>query len=71
MVNRSRICSDGKPSSVSAMRKRGDADPFLAEPVTVDPSPEYRADIRSIQQRYNDYRKSVGDAEIEWEEEQE
>jgi hypothetical protein len=71
MPNRSRICSDSNPQRSSYMRRRGDNYPFPSDPVTSEAPPEYKADIRSIQQRYNDYRKSVGDAEIEWEEEQE
>jgi hypothetical protein len=66
MVNKSRICSDGTPSPTSMMRR--DNYPFPSDPV--EPPPEYKADIRSVQQRYNDYRKSVGDAEVEFKEEQ-
>jgi hypothetical protein len=61
-MNRSKICSDSKPSSVSAMRKRGDNDyPFPSDPIKEETPPEYRSDIRSIRERYRDYRKSVGD----------
>jgi hypothetical protein len=70
MVNKSRICSDGSPSSSSYMRRRSDNYPFPSNPVKEEYPPEYKADIRSVQQRYNDYRKSVGDAEVEFKEEQ-
>jgi hypothetical protein len=68
---RSRICSDSPPSRFTAMHsRRGDNYPFPSDPVT--PPPDIKADIRSVQQRYNDYRKSVGDtAEYKFEEEEE
>jgi hypothetical protein len=71
-MNRSRICSDGIPQAVSMMRRRSDNYPFPSDPVTQDPVPENRADIRSVQERYRDYRKSVGDtAEYKFSEEEE
>jgi hypothetical protein len=63
MANRSKNCSDGSPSSSSYMRRKADTYPFPEDPIKPDPSvpPEYKADIRSVQERYRDYRKSVGD----------
>jgi hypothetical protein len=70
MPNKSRICSDQAPSRTSTMRK--DAYPFPEEPVHQDPVPDYRADIRSIRDRYRDYRKAIGDVdEYKFEEEEE
>lgn len=66
---RSKICSDGNPSSSSYMRRRDNL-PLVNDPVNEEYPLEYRADTRSVQQRYNDYRKSIGDAEVEFEEEQ-
>jgi hypothetical protein len=70
MPNKSRICSDKKPDRFTAMHQRGDNFPFPSDPVEEEQPPEYRADIRSIQQRYNDYRKSVGDQQYKFEEEE-
>jgi hypothetical protein len=69
MPNRSKICSDKKPDRFTAMHShRADNYPFPSDPVT--PPPDIKADIRSIQQRYNDYRKSVGDQQYKFEEEE-
>lgn len=67
-MNRSRICSDKKPNSVSMMRR--DAYPFPADPVT--PPPDIKADIRSVKERYQDFKRPSDrkDAEVEFEEEQ-
>jgi hypothetical protein len=72
-MNRSRNCSDKKPDRFTAMHwHRADQYPFPSDPVKEDPVPETRQDIRSVQERYRDYRKSVGDtAEYKFEEEEE
>jgi hypothetical protein len=69
MPNRSRICSDMSPSPSSYMRRRDNL-PSVNDPVKEEYPQEYRSDIRSIQQRYNDYRKSVGDQQYKFEEEE-
>ena len=61
-MNRSRICSDKKPDSVSMMRR--DAYPFPAGPVKQDPVPEHRADIRSVKERYQDIKRAAGRKDV-------